>query len=44
VGDMIIRVVLVLHVRIRGYMYMEVLRILLPAFIVCYNWGIIGLQ
>jgi hypothetical protein len=27
-----VRVVLVLHVRIRGYMYMEVLRILLSCF------------
>jgi hypothetical protein len=36
VGDMTIRVVLVLHVHIRGYMYMKVLRILITAFIVCY--------
>jgi hypothetical protein len=31
--------VLVLHVRIWGYMYMEVLRILLSAFIVCHISG-----
>jgi hypothetical protein len=31
-GDRMIRVVLVLHVYIRGYMYMGVLRILLSYF------------
>jgi hypothetical protein len=41
-GRMMIRVVLVLHVRIRGYMYMEVLRILLSAFIVCYIGELLG--
>jgi hypothetical protein len=35
-GWLMIRVVLVLHVYIRGYMYIGVLRILLLCFIVCY--------
>jgi hypothetical protein len=37
-----IRVVLVLHVRIQGYMYMGVLRIFSSYFIVCYIWGMLG--
>jgi hypothetical protein len=38
---MMIRVVLVLHVRIWGYMYMEVLRILITTFIMCYiSYGV----
>jgi hypothetical protein len=41
-GDRMIRVVLVLHVYIQGYMYMGVL--ILSAFVVCYIWGIVGLQ
>jgi hypothetical protein len=44
VGDRMIQVVLVLHVYIRGYMYMGVLRILLTAFVVCYIGEIVGLQ
>jgi hypothetical protein len=36
VGDMMIRVVLVLHVYIRECMYMGVLRILFTTFIVCF--------
>jgi hypothetical protein len=38
-GDRMIRVVLLLHVYIRGYMYMGVLKILLTAFIVCHILG-----
>jgi hypothetical protein len=33
---------LVLHVRIQGYMYMEVLRILLSAFIMCFIGELLG--
>jgi hypothetical protein len=40
VGDMMIRVVLVLPAHIRGYMYMVVLRILFTAFIVCYIYHV----
>jgi hypothetical protein len=44
VGDRMIRVVLVLHVYIRGYMYMEVLRIFTSLLSLCAILGNVGLQ
>jgi hypothetical protein len=41
-GRMMIRVVLVLHVHIRGYMYMGVLRILLVFFHYVLYWEMLG--
>jgi hypothetical protein len=43
-GRLMIRVVLVLHVYIRGIRTWEYLEFCFPAFMVCYIWGIVGLQ